>query len=194
MTRKKKKTNRGEDRSIRGLKMRDGNTVQLITGDRNQANQSVINKVPGRSENTWNAMLSSILGKLGVKATLWLLGVFGTLFTSYGGYKGYMLWVTLNPTTINNPFAPLGTWDYWLAGLFFVGIAMLFSFLYIVLNKGVRCKQCGRYFRIVEQGDGEIIEHGLNGQVKVKRTYSCYCAAKPWTVTAWEDHSPKRRL
>ncbi|MBX4196124.1 hypothetical protein KW805_00875 [Candidatus Pacearchaeota archaeon] len=169
-----------------------GNKYQINLGDGSTQYQAIPRHVPERQENPWTVVLSKLIEKIGLKASLWFLGVIGTIFAGYGGYEEYMGIKSTIHSTMDNPLTLLNPYYGFVGILFAAGVVMLISCLFIVVNRKIRCNNCGKYFRVVEQGDGEIVSHGLNGHVKVKRTYSCACAARPWEVISWENHAPEQ--
>jgi hypothetical protein len=182
-----------ETKKFGGIEVNSGGgDVNFVQGDDGIAIQKNIHKksVPRKESSPLIELLSTIAEKIGVKLSLWILGILG-----FGG-TGYFIYVLIqlfNSKTFN-PYPSLNSFAGGFGPFFIIGFVALFFTHKYGRCHNPKCKKLNGY---EEVGDGRILEESPGGNFKIERTYTCKKCGDTYTRTGWENLSnsaTKRRF
>jgi len=159
-----------------------GGPINFQQGDYGNASQdnSVSMTVPKKDIDPILEFFLKIAEKIGVKLSLWILGILG-----FGG-TGFFVYGLSQVANINTVISPS------LIGISSLGFFFLMGFLILVLaHKYRRClnPSCGKILGYEEVGDGKVLARAPTGEFKIQRFYKCKKCGEVYSITRWENHN-----
>lgn len=169
-----------EEKSKGSFSARDIKTKNLAVyqGNHGRINQTNIEKAPREDINPFAEIISKIAEKLGVKFSLWIMGIVGFSGTGFYGYGVFNNFNNFNPFDKSMLISGIigGIGFFFLIGFFVL----------LVINKLERCRKCNTLLGYREKGDGKILGKSPDGRIKVKREYKCRKCKNSYEVVRWE--------